>query len=87
MLETHEKMTRQKLGLTESEDQELSPLISAYDDFLGHCNANDYVSVLQQIKAYFILDETLRKLYQVSFQYVILGKPRTELEVKFVQCT
>ena len=78
VLDTHKAIMKFKLSL--DDDDTVTKLCTAYNKFLSHCNAVDFTDVLQRVKTYFIVDSNLRDMFQTS-QYIVLGKPTTELEV------
>lgn len=81
VLEAHKAIMKYKLSLDEDEENTVTKLCAAYNKFLLHCNAVDFVDVLQRVKTCFIVDSDVRDMLQNSRQFVIIGKPKTELEV------
>ena len=79
VLDTHKAIMKCKLSM--DDDDTVTKLCTAYNKFLSHCNAVDFADVLQRVKTYFIVDSNLKDMFQTSHQYVVLGKPETELEV------
>lgn len=85
VLEAHKAIMKCKLSLDEdSNDTTVTKLCAVYNKFLLHCNAIDFVDVLQRVKTCFIVDSNVRDMFQTSHQFVVLGKPSTELEVSII---
>ena len=80
VLDTHKAIMKCKVSMNDDDDDTVTKLCTAYNKFLSHCNAVDFADVLQRVKTYFIVDSNLRDMFQTS-QYIVLGKPTTELEV------
>ena len=80
VLETHQKIMKCKLSL-EDDNEEISKLCAAYNKFLSHCNAVDFADILQRVKTCFIVDSDAKDKFQISHQFVVVGKPKTQLEV------
>lgn len=81
VLDTHKAIMKCKLSMDDDEDNKITKLCTAYNKFLSHCNAVDFADVLQRVKTCFIVDSNVKDLFQASHQFVVLGKPKTELEV------
>ena len=81
VLDTHKAITKCKLSMDDDDDDTITKLRTAYNKFLSHCNAVDFVDVLQRVKTYFIVDSNLKDMFQTSHQFVVIGKPKTDLEV------
>lgn len=82
VLDTHKAITKSKLSMDDDDDDgTITKLCTAYNKFLSHCNAVDFVDVLQRVKTYFIVHSNLKDMFQTSHQFVVLGKPKTDLEV------
>lgn len=89
VLDTHKAITKSKLSMDDDDDDDdgtITKLCTAYNKFLSHCNAVDFVDVLQRVKTYFIVDSNLKDMFQTSHQFVVLGKPKTDLEVSVKYC-
>lgn len=85
VLEAHKAIMKCKLSLDEdSNDTTVTKLCAVYNKFLLHCNAIDFADVLQRVKTCFIVDSNVRDMIQTSHQFVVLGKPNTELEVSII---
>ena len=81
VLETHQSIMKCKLSL-EDDNEAISKLCSAYNNkFLSYCNAVDFADVLQRVKTCFIVDSDAKDNFQTSHQFVVAGKPKTQLEV------
>ena len=81
VLDTHKAITKCKLSMDDDDNDTITKLCTAYNKFLSHCNAVDFVDVLQRVKTYFIVDSNLKDMFQTSHQFVVLGKPKSDLEV------
>ena len=82
VLDAHKAIKKSKLSMDDDDDDDkVTKLCTAYNKFLSHCNAVDFVDVLQRVKAYFIVDSNLKDMFQTCHQFVVVGKPKTELEV------
>ena len=88
VLETHQNIVKYKLSM-EDGTGETAKLCSEYNKFLSHCNAVDFVDVLQRVKTCFIMDSDAKIKFQTVQQFVVVGKPKTQLEVSkiFKLCT
>jgi len=92
VLDTHKAITKSKLSMDDDDDDNdddddtITKLCTAYNKFLSHCNAVDFVDVLQRVKTYFIVDSNVKDMFQTSHQFVVLGKPKTNLEVSVKYC-
>ena len=82
VLDTHKAITKRKLSMDDDDNDPVTKLCTAYDKFLSHCNSVDFADVLQRVKTYFIMDSNLKDIFQTSHQFVVFGKPKTELEVR-----
>jgi len=82
VLEAHKAIMKSKLSMDDDDDDNtFTKICTTYNKFLSHCNAVDFADVLQRVKAYFIVDSNLKDMFQTCHQFVVFGKPRTELEV------
>ena len=81
VLDTHKAIMKCKLSMDDNDNDEVTKLCTAYNKFLSHCNAVDFADVLQRVKTCFIVDNNVKDMFQTSHQFVVLGKPKTELEV------
>ena len=81
VLETHQNIMKCKLSLEDDNETNISKLCAAYNKFLSYCNAVDFVDVLQRVKTCFIVDSDAKYKFQISHQFVVVGKPKTQLEV------
>lgn len=80
VLEMHQNITTYKL-LMEDNAGTVARLCSAYNKFLSHCNAVDFADVLHRVKTNFIVDSNAKDKFQTGQQFVVVGKPKTQLEV------
>ena len=81
VLDTHKAIMKCKLSMDDNDNDAVTKLCTAYNKFLSHCNAVDFADVLQRVKTCFIVDNNVKDMFQTSHQFVVLGKPKTELEV------
>ena len=81
VLEAHKAIMKYKLSMDEDENSIISNLCAAYNTFLSHCNAVDFADVLQRVKTCVIVDSNVKDMLQISHQFVVIGKPKTQLEV------
>lgn len=82
VLDAHKTIMKSKLSMDDDDDGDtITKLCTAYNKFLSHCNAVDFADVFQRVKTYFIVDSNLKDMFQTSHQFVLFGKPKTELEV------
>ena len=65
----------------EDGDEGTARLCSEYNKFLSYCNAIDFVDLLQRVKTCFIMDTDAKNNFQTLQQFVVIGKPNTQLEV------
>ncbi|XP_068747987.1 PCNA-interacting partner-like isoform X1 [Montipora capricornis] len=79
VLETHQNIVKYKLSM-EDGSGETAKLCSEYNKFLSHCNAVDFVDVLQRVKTCFIMDSDAKIKFQTVQQFVVVGRPKTQLE-------
>lgn len=80
VLQMHQNITTYKL-LMEDNAGAVASLCSAYNKFLSHCNAVDFADVLHRVKTNFIVDMDAKDKFQTGQQFVVVGKPKTQLEV------
>lgn len=81
VLETHQNIMKCKLLMEDDDVETISKLCAAYNKFLSQCNAVDFADVLQRVKTCFIVDSNAKDTFQTSYQFVVVGKPKTQLEV------
>ena len=81
VLEAHEEIMKYKLSMDEEENS-ISKLCTAYNKFLLYCNSVDFSDVFQRVKTCFIMDSNVKDMLQISQQFVVTGKPKTQLEVR-----
>ena len=81
VLEAHDEIMKYKLSMDEEENS-ISKLCTAYNKFLLHCNSVDFADVFQRVKTCFIMDSNVKDMLQISQQFVVTGKPKTQLEVR-----
>lgn len=80
VFEAHKSIMKNKI--TMDDDNESSKLVAAYNKFLSHCNAVDFADILQRVKTTFIVDSDVKDKFQTSYQFVAVGNPKTQLEVR-----
>lgn len=80
VFEAHKSIMKNKI--TMDDDNESSKLVAAYNKFLSNCNAVDFADILQRVKTTFIVDSDVKDKFQTSYQFVAVGNPKTQLEVR-----
>lgn len=80
VFEAHKSIMKNKI--TMDDDNESPKLVAAYNKFLSHCNAVDFADILQRVKTTFIVDSDVKDKFQTSYQFVAVGNPKTQLEVR-----
>lgn len=81
VLEAHKAVMNYKLSMDE-EKNSISRLCTPYNTFLLHCNAVDFADVLHRVKTCLITDSNVKDMLQISQQFFVTGKPKTQLEVR-----
>ena len=80
VFEAHKSIMKNKI--TMDDDNESSKLVAAYNKFLSNCNAVDFADILQRVKTTFIVDSDVKDKFQTLYQFVAVGNPKTQLEVR-----
>ena len=80
VFEAHKSIMKNKITI--DDDNESPKLVAAYNKFLSHCNAVDFADILQRVKTTFIVDSDVKDKFQTSYQFVAVGNPKTQLEVR-----